>query len=245
MNEKWILILGANSNIAIATAHRFAQDGSSIYLASRNVTELNKEASNLQIRYGVKVKVKYFDALDFKSHSNFYKDLSPKPEGVILAFGVLGDQKKQQKEFELAKLALDTNFMAAVSVLEPVASDFEQRKSGFIVGISSVAGDRGRASNYIYGSSKAGLSVYLEGLRHRLFKSNVHVLIVKPGFVATKMTANMDLPQRLTAEPNQVANAIYKGVSKKKNTIYIKSIWRYIMMIIRLIPESIFKKLNL
>jgi len=157
----------------------------------------------------------------------------------------LGDQKKQQKEFELAKLALDTNFMAAISVLEPVASDFEQRKFGFIVGISSVAGDRGRASNYIYGSSKAGLSVYLEGLRHRLFKSNVRVLIVKPGFVATKMTANMDLPQGLTADPNQVADAIYKGVSKKKNTIYIKSIWRYIMMIIRLIPESIFKKLNL
>ncbi|MDC3216543.1 SDR family oxidoreductase [Candidatus Pseudothioglobus singularis] len=245
MNKEWLLILGANSNIAIATAHRFAEDGLSIYLASRNVIELNKEASDLQIRYRVNVKVKYFDALDFKSHSNFYKDLSPKPKGVILAFGVLEDQKKQQTEFELAKNSLDTNFMGAISVLELVAADFEQRKSGFIVGISSVAGDRGRASNYFYGSSKAGLSAYLEGLRHRLYKSNVHVLIVKPGFVATKMTANMALPRALTADPNQVASAIYKGVAKKKNTLYIKPIWRYIMMAIRLIPESIFKRLNL
>jgi short-subunit dehydrogenase len=245
MNNNWILILGAGSDIAIATAHKYAQNGYSIYLCSRNIEELKKEARNIEIRYEVNVKVLYFDALDYESHKEFYNDLPVKPKGVLLAFGLLGEQEVQQKQFKLAKLAIDTNYVSVVSILEIISRDFERRKSGFIVGVSSVAGDRGRASNYIYGSSKAGLSVYLAGLRHRLFKSNVHVFTVKPGFVATKMTFNMDLPRRLTADPIQVANAIYKGMLRKKNTVYVKPIWRYIMMIIRSIPELIFKKLNL
>jgi short-subunit dehydrogenase len=245
MNNNLILILGAGSDIAIATAHKYAQNGYSIYLCSRNIEELKKEARNIEIRYEVNVKVLYFDALDYESHKEFYNDLPVKPKGVLLAFGLLGEQEVQQKQFKLAKLAIDTNYVSVVSILEIISRDFERRKSGFIVGVSSVAGDRGRASNYIYGSSKAGLSVYLAGLRHRLFKSNVHVFTVKPGFVATKMTFNMDLPRRLTADPIQVANAIYKGMLRKKNTVYVKPIWRYIMMIIRSIPELIFKKLNL
>jgi decaprenylphospho-beta-D-erythro-pentofuranosid-2-ulose 2-reductase len=245
MNNNWILILGAGSDIAIATAHKYAQNGYSIYLCSRNIEELKKEARNIKIRHEVNVKVLYFDALDYESHKEFYNDLPVKPKGVLLAFGLLGEQEAQQKQFKLAKLAIDTNYVSVVSILEIISRDFELRKSGFIVGVSSVAGDRGRASNYIYGSSKAGLSVYLAGLRHRLFKSNVHVFTVKPGFVATKMTFNMDLPRRLTADPIQVANAIYKGMLRKKNTVYVKPIWRYIMMIIRSIPELIFKKLNL
>ena len=117
MIDKWILVLGANSDIARATAHRFAKAGYSLFIASRNLTELNKEASNLQIRYGVNIQVKHFDASDFKSHSNFYNNLSPKPEGVILAFGLLGDQKKQQKEFELAKNANVNGIMTDSTIL--------------------------------------------------------------------------------------------------------------------------------
>ena len=245
MNNNWILILGAGSDIAIATAHKYAQNGCSIYLCSRNIKELKKEARNIEIRHEVNVDVIYFDALDYESHKEFYSDLPVKPKGVLLAFGLLGDQEAQQRQFELAKSVMDTNYVSAVSILEVVSQDFEKRKSGFIVGISSVAGDRGRSSNYIYGGSKAGLSTYLEGLQHRLCKSNVHVLIVKPGFVATKMTADMNLPDLLTAKPDEVSSAIYKGVEKKKNVIYVKSVWFFIMVLIKNIPKFIFKKTSL
>jgi decaprenylphospho-beta-D-erythro-pentofuranosid-2-ulose 2-reductase len=245
MNNNWILILGASSDIAIATAHKYAQNGYSIYLCSRNIEELKKEAKNIEIRHEVNVSVLYFDALDYESHKEFYSDLPVKPKGVLLAFGLLGEQGTQQKQFELAKSVIDTNYVSAVSILEVVSQDFEKRKSGFIVGISSVAGDRGRSSNYIYGSSKAGLSTYLQGLQHRLCKSNVHVLIVKPGFVATKMTADMNLPDPLTAKPNEVSSAIYMGIEKKKNVIYVKRIWWLIMLIIRKIPNFIFKRMSL
>ena len=245
MNDKWILILGANSDIAKATAKRFAKDGYSLFLASRNVNELNYDASNIEILYGVKVIVLYFDAIDYKSHLNFYRSLSQNPVGVIFSIGLMGKQVVEQENFNLAKLAIDTNYVAAVSILEIVASDFEKRKYGFIVGISSVAGDRGRKSNYIYGSSKAGLSAYLEGLRNRLNDSNIQLLIIKPGFVETKMTEGIDLPRSLTSSPKIVADAIYKGVLKKKNTVYVKTFWRFIMYVIRLIPDAIFKKLDL
>jgi len=245
MNNNWILILGAGSDIAIATAHKYAQNGYSIYLCSRNIKELKKEARNIEIRYEVNVDVIYFDALDYESHKEFYSDLPVKPKGVLLAFGLLGDQEAQQRQFELAKSVMDTNYVSAVSILEVVSQDFEKRKSGFIVGISSVAGDRGRSSNYIYGSSKAGFSTYLEGLQHRLCKSNVHVLIVKPGFVATKMTASMNLPSLLTARPDEVSSAIYEGIRKKKNVIYVKSVWFFIMALIKNTPKFIFKKTSL
>ena len=126
-----------------------------------------------------------------------------------------------------------------------MANDFEQRRSGTIVGISSVAGDRGRASNYIYGSAKAGLSAYLSGLRNRLAKSNVHVLTVKPGFVRTKMTADLPLPGPVTAKPERVANDIFSAAHRQSNEIYTLSIWRPLMFVIRNIPETIFKRLNL
>jgi short-subunit dehydrogenase len=245
MNNNWILILGAGSDIAIATAHKYAQSGYSVYLCSRNIEELQKEAENIKIRNEVNAEALYFDALDYKSHKGFYSDLPIKPKGVLLAFGLLGEQKMQQNQFELAKLVLDTNYVAAVSILEVVAKDFEQRKSGFIIGISSVSGDRGRGSNYIYGSSKAGLSVYLEGLHNRLFKSNVLVLNVKPGFVRTKMTMDMNLPPLLTARPSEVANAIFDGVEKKREVIYVRRVWLIIMFVIKYLPKSIFKRLSL
>jgi decaprenylphospho-beta-D-erythro-pentofuranosid-2-ulose 2-reductase len=183
-----------------------------------------------------------FDAQDFKTHEDFYADLVVKPQGVVLAFGFMADQQAAQKDFALAKAMIDTNYTGAVSILEIIAADFEQRQSGFIVGISSVAGDRGRMSNYIYGSTKAAFSAYLAGLGHRLIKSNVSVLNVKLGFVATKMTADLDLPAKLTAQPEQVANSIFNAVQKKKSTIYVKPIWRLIMLIIVHLPSFVFHK---
>ncbi|MBV5317436.1 MAG: SDR family oxidoreductase [Desulfobulbaceae bacterium] len=245
MSNAWLLVLGANSDIAVATARRFAKEGWNIYLASRDMDNLAKEAANLRLRYEVEARETFFDAIDFASHQAFYAALDPKPAGIIVAFGFLGDQPAAQKDFSIAKKIMESNYTGAVSILEVIAQDFEARRSGFIVGISSVAGDRGRASNYIYGSAKAGLSAYLGGLRHRLAKSSVHVMTVKPGFVATKMTAGMDLPKKLLASPQELAEAIYHGILASHNTIYTKKIWRLIMLIITHIPEKIFKKTNL
>jgi short-subunit dehydrogenase len=231
--------------MATATARRFAQAGYNIQLASRNMVELDAEADNLKTRYGVEARTFFFDALNFDSHPAFYANLNVKPSGVIVAFGVLGDQSEAQKDFHAARAIIDTNYSGAVSILEVVAADFEKRRWGFIVGISSVAGDRGRQSNYMYGSAKAAFSAYLSGLRHRLFASGCTVLTVKPGFVATKMTRDLELPEKLTASPLEVAEKIFVGVQKKKNTIYVKPVWKMIMWIIIHLPEWVFKRTGL
>lgn len=238
----WVLILGANSDMALATAKRYAKAGYSLYLASRNQQECEKNAADIRLRFNVQSEAIFFDAREFDGHASFYDALPIKPEGVIVGFGFMCDQLEAQQDFNLAKVMMDTNYIGAVSILEVIAQDFESRKRGFIVGISSVAGDRGRQSNYIYGSSKAAFSTYLDGLRHRLFKSGVQVLTVKPGFVATKMTAGLDLPTKLTAQPEEVGEAIYQAVIKRRDTLYVKWMWRWIMLIIRNVPEFLFKK---
>ncbi|MCI5178285.1 MAG: SDR family NAD(P)-dependent oxidoreductase [Candidatus Electrothrix sp. AW3_4] len=156
-----------------------------------------------------------------------------------------GTSGKAQSSFSEAQQIIDTNYTGIVSLLNIIADDFEQRKTGFIVGISSVAGDRGRASNYVYGSAKAAFTAYLAGLRNRLHETGVQVLTVKPGFVATKMTAGMDLPARLTAQPEEVAEDIYTAQQKGKNVLYTKWMWKWVMMVIKSIPEWKFKRLNL
>jgi len=164
---------------------------------------------------------------------------------VISAVGYLGEQDRAQSDFREAKKIIDTNYAGVVSLLNIIANDFEKRKNGFIVGISSVAGDRGRKSNYIYGSAKAALTTYLSGLRNRLYDANVQVLTVKPGFVATKMTEGMALPEKLTAQPEEVAEDIYKAQQKGRNVLYTKWMWRWVMLIIKSIPEFLFKKKNI
>jgi hypothetical protein len=238
----YVLIIGAKSDIAKATAREYAKHGYDLYLAARNASELDEFANDIAVRKQRTVKIVELDILDFKSHQAFYEQLEEKPHGVICAVGYLGDQKKAQTDFNEAQRIIDTNYTGVASILNIIANSFEQRKSGFIVGISSVAGDRGRKSNYIYGSAKAALTAYLSGLRNRLYKAQVHVLTVKPGFVATKMTEGMALPEKLTALPEEVAVEIYKSQQKEKNELYIKFVWRWIMLTIRIIPEFLFKK---
>lgn len=245
MKGQWLLVLGANSDMAVATARHFARNGWNIALASRDRDSLVREAANLRLRYGVEVRDYFFDARDFASHPGFYASLAEKPDAILLAFGLLGDQQKAQGDFSKAQALIETNLTGAVSILEIVAADFEVRRCGLIIGISSVAGDRGRKSNYLYGCAKAGFTAYLSGLRHRLAASGVHVLTVKPGFVATKMTTGLDLPQRLLASPDDVAAGIARGARKRSNTIYVKPVWRVIMWIVVHLPEQIFKKTNL
>jgi len=241
----YILIVGAKSDIAKAIAREYAKNGYDIYLAGRKIDELEEFATDLRVRSQRDVRLVELDILDFESHQSFYDELEPKPLGVVTAVGYLGDQDEAQEDITQTLQIINTNYTGVVTLLNTIVNDFEARKSGFIVGISSVAGDRGRKSNYLYGSAKAGFSAYLSGLRNRLYESQVSVMSVKPGFVATKMTEGMDLPQKLTALPQEVAEDIFKAQQSGKDILYTKWIWRYIMLIITSIPEFIFKKMSI
>jgi decaprenylphospho-beta-D-erythro-pentofuranosid-2-ulose 2-reductase len=242
---KCVLILGASSDIAKAAARQYARKGATLFLAGRNEETLQGLARDLSIRHNVIAKFVPFDADDIGSHASFYKSISPVPDVVVCAFGYLGDQETAQSNWDECNRIIQANYTGAVSILNIIANDMEARKSGAIVGVSSVAGDRGRQSNYIYGSAKAGFTAYLSGLRNRLFKSGVHVVTVKPGFVDTKMTNGLKLPAPLTAKPEQVAAKMIRAVENKSNEIYVLWMWRWVMMIIKSIPEGIFKKLKL
>lgn len=243
--EENVLILGAASDMAVAIARKFASHGYTITLAARNLEKLQAIEADLRVRHRAPVSAVKFDALDFSSHETFYKTLPEKPDVVICVFGLLGDQYEAQKNWKACEEIISSNYLGAVSILNVVANDFENRRKGTIVGISSVAGDRGRQSNYFYGSAKAGFTAYLSGLRNRLFHNGVHVLTVKPGFVKTRMIENMKTPGPLTAQPKQVADHIFKAVKSKRNSIYVLPVWALVMLIIKNIPEFIFKKLKL
>lgn len=245
MTPRNVLILGATSDMAAAIARKFADEKYALTLAARNRELLDRLASDIRIKYGVPVESVLFDAMNFESHPEFYERLSLRPDIVICVFGLLGDQREAQTDWKACTDILHSNYTGAVSILNIVANDFEQRKAGVIAGISSVAGDRGRMSNYLYGSAKAGFTAYLSGLRNRLFFSNVHVLTVKPGFVRTRMTEGMKTPGPITGSPEAVAANVYKAIVKKKNIIYTLPVWRWIMLIIKNIPEGMFKKLKL
>lgn len=230
MSTRTILILGANSDMAKAIANEFKANGFELILAVRKPQNESELA---------------FDAADFSSHEAFVKNLKVIPDVVVTAFGVLieGDES-----FNSPRESLETtliNYSGVVSILGHLSKAMAERGSGTIIGISSVAGDRGRGSNYVYGSAKAGVTAYLDGLRNYLADKGVHVMTVKPGYVDTKMKAHKPTPAIVTASPEQVAKAIMRGYRSKTNTVYVLWMWRWIMLIIRNIPESIFKKLSL
>ena len=240
------LILGAKSDIARALAHTYAQNGFHLYLAGRRAeAELGADLKDLKIRHGVDGQVVEFDALAYETHEAFYAQLDPKPEVVICVLGYMPEQKDSEQDTSLARKVMATNYIGCANILSIAANDMEARKSGSIIGISSVAGERGRASNYFYGSAKAGFTAFLSGLRNRMAFHGLHVMTVKPGFVYTKMTEGLPLPAALTAQPEQVATAVFKGWKKKKNVLYTKWMWRWIMAIIRSVPEWKFKKMKL
>jgi len=243
--KKSILILGASSDMAKATALRYAKAGYPLVLAARDTQMLERDASDIHLRYGVSVQTVAFDVTDTASHPAFFDSLKDTVEGMISFVGFMGEQEASQKDFSQAERVVMSNYTGLVSIFELFAADFEAKQSGFLIGVSSVAGDRGRKSNYIYGSAKAGFTAYLSGLRNRLYASGVQVLTVKPGFVRTKMTEGMELPEKLTAEPSEVAEDIFSAQQKGKDVIYTKWFWRFIMLIITAIPEKIFKRLSL
>lgn len=245
MNKKTVLILGARSDIAIALSHVFAKSNYNIALAARSVSRLENDKFDIELRHKVSVTLHEFDALNIETHDSFFDTLPQLPQVAICAVGLMGTQVENEQYVVSAANVIRSNFEGPASILGVIANRFERRGSGCIIGISSVAGERGRATNYVYGSAKAGFTAFLSGLRNRLADKGVHVITVLPGFVATRMTSEMNLPEILTAQPNQVAEAVMRAVHKKSDTIYTKRIWWFIMVIIRLLPEKIFKKLKI
>ncbi|MDB4147061.1 SDR family oxidoreductase [Amylibacter sp.] len=245
MSKGTVLILGARSDMAMAIAHCFAKEGYDIQLAARNADGLVSDTSDIALRYQVAVTQHEFDALNTASHVAFVVHLPVLPDIAVCAVGYMGEQAENERCTQSASLVMRSNYEGPTSILAVLANLFEQRGSGTLVGISSIAGERGRATNYVYGSAKAGFTAFLSGLRNRLAKKGVHVVTVLPGFVATKMTDGMDLPAKLTAQPKQMADAILDAVLKRRNVIYVKRIWQLIMMIIRNIPEKVFKGMKI
>jgi short-subunit dehydrogenase len=240
-----MLVVGATSDIAKATARAFAKAGWGLTLAGRDGARLKDMARDLEVRGGKPVRVCHFDALEPASAPKPFEGLDPLPDALLVAVGLLGDQDRARSDPDLALKINASNYSGLLPLLMEAADAFEKRGSGTIIGIGSVAGDRGRASNYTYGAAKAALDAYLSGLRNRLFPKGVRVLTVKPGFVRTPMTEGLELPEGLTATAGEVGDKIYKAFLGKKDVLYVKWQWRWIMLAIRSLPEFVFKRTKL
>ena len=243
MNDKTVLILGASSDVGRALANEYNTHDYNLILAARNSVDVESYVSKWPDRKNTFIVP--FEARDFENHKSWFEKLPSIPTITICVFGYLGKQEVAETNWNECETIIDSNYTGAVSVLNVIANVYRNNKGGVIAGISSVGGERGRQSNYIYGSAKAGFTTYLSGLRNRLFSSGVHVLTVKPGFIDTKMTAELNLPKPITAKPDQVAKRIRTAIERKQNVIYVLSIWFWIMLVIKLIPEFIFKRLKL
>ncbi len=243
-----VLILGANAGIGRALAGEFASHQHDLILAGRDLEELQALASDLSLRHNVSARAERVDVLNFDAlESALAACIAPAGdslEGAVLCIGSLGDPETARKDLNEARRILDTNFTGSALALEVLANHFEQKRKGFICALSSVAGDRGRQSNYLYGSAKGGLTTYLQGLRNRLYHSGVHVVTVKPGFVDTRMVyGRAKLP--LVAPPEAVARSIYHAVKTRKDVVYVPWFWRVIMSVVCMIPERLFKKFKM
>jgi decaprenylphospho-beta-D-erythro-pentofuranosid-2-ulose 2-reductase len=246
---KSVIIVSATSGMARAAADSFAARGYALVLAARDAEENGRIAQDIRTRHGVQATTLHFDAEAFDTHAALLDEaagaLGGLPEGLVFFTGYMADQRAAEKDFALAHRMIEVNFSAAVSLIEAFAARCEARRSGFIGIVSSAAGDRGKQSNYLYGATKAALTVYAQGLRNRLFPAGVTVTTIKPGFVDTKMTFGMKLPPALTASPEQAGEAICRAVLAGKHEVYVLWFWRWIMTIIRAIPEWQFKKMKM
>ena len=238
------LVIGATADIGRAIARRLADRGGTLQLAARNPARLEREAQDLRVRTGVTVTAHRCDVLEDDGGASMLDTLDPFPDIAVCVVGLLGDQAENQRNPATAERVMRTNYIGPVLLMGTLAERFEQRGSGVLVGVSSVAGDRGRAANYVYGSAKAGITAFLSGLRNRLAGSGVHVVTVKPGFVRTRMTDGMNLPAGLTAEPVEVAAAVVKAIHRRRDVLYVPRVWRLVMLVLGAVPERFFKRMN-
>lgn len=245
---KRVLIIGATSAIASACARLWASQGSEFFLVARNTEKLAQTAADLTARGAKAVGIYQMDATDLNAHPLMIERCVASLGQIdiaLIAHGTLPVQKDCEQDVNLALAELANNGTSVIALLTLLANRFEIQRCGTLAVISSVAGDRGRPSNYLYGTAKAAVSTFCEGLRARMFKVGVHVITIKPGFVDTPMTKGLPLPGPLVAKPEQVAERIVKGIENKADTLYAPGFWALIMLIIRCIPSLVFKRLNL
>ncbi len=242
---KTLLLIGATSDIGRAIAGRYAKAGWSLVLAARTLADAEREARDMTTRFAVPVRPVVLDVLDMDQLRSFPATLDPAPDTVVSVVGVLGDQARAEADMDYAAQVLRANFEGPALILGAFAQIMAARGSGAIVGVSSVAGERGRALLYVYGAAKAGLTTFLSGLRQRLAGAGVRVVTIKPGYVRTRMTEGLSLPAPLTAAPQEVAEAVFRAAEiGGAEVIYVRWPWRWIMVIIKLMPEFIFKKVR-
>lgn len=241
-----MIVLGSTSEVAQAFVEKALKEGEKferIYLFTSNRETTERFARHIDVKFLQQSDIIELDLMKDIDYNRFEQINS----GLLFcAAGYLGEGTEEALyDNKNTERIIDINYARLVPVINYFAHKFESRRSGTIIGLSSVAGDRGRQSNFIYGSAKAAFTAYLSGLRNYLFDKKVHVLTVKPGFMATKMTEGLPLNPRLTATPKQAADGIFKAYKKQKNVAYVLPVWSIIMLIIRNIPEFIFKKLKL
>lgn len=241
----WV-ILGASSSIGRAFARQAAAEGADVILAGRDTDDMQRIAADVALRSGQQAEVLYFDAQAMGQHEEFVEKCVRRDGSidVMLLFGAMPEQVATDEDFELARQTIEVNYVGAVSVLNRLAPYLEKQGEGRVVVLSSVAGDRGRIKNYLYGSAKGALNLYLQGLRARLFRSNVTVTTIKAGFLDTDMSYGMP-GLFLVASPEACAKACLDLSAKGREVVYFPLFWWGIMTIIKSIPERIFKRLSI
>jgi short-subunit dehydrogenase len=241
------LIIGATSAIAEATGRRLAQVGDAVFLVARNEQKVAAVRDDLALRGASWVGAAVMDAVDHGAHQGVIEEARAAMGGldvVLIAHGVLPDQGASQGSYAQTLECFEVNALGVISLLTRLAGYLEEQGSGAVVVITSVAGDRGRASNYVYGSAKGAVTIFLQGLRNRLHKSGVRVITVKPGFVDSPMTRGFEKGV-LWSKPDQIAAGIVRSLGRSKDVVYLPFYWRWIMLVIRLIPERVFKRMSL
>ncbi|HEU4649758.1 MAG TPA: SDR family oxidoreductase [Gemmatimonadales bacterium] len=242
-----VLVVGATSAIAGGAIRAFAAAGARLFLAARDPAKLEAVAADLRVRGAPQVETAVLDVLDTDRHAAVLESAAERLGGldvVLLAHGTLPDQRRCQESVAETIQALEVNCISAIALLTVAANYFERQRAGCLAVITSVAGDRGRQSNYVYGAAKGALRLFLQGLRNRLHGSGVAVVEIKPGFVATPMTAHLKR-NPLFAEPEAVGRAVHRAIVQRRDVVYVPWFWRPVMFAIRLVPERIFKRLRL
>ncbi len=243
-----ILIIGATSGIAEAVARLYAEQGSRLFLVARNSNKLDIISADLAARGAEDVKLFVMDMNDSEQITAMLDNAWQAFGSIdvaLVAHGTLPDQQRTESDISYAIAEFRTNAESVIACLSGLAAHFQPQGRGVLALIGSVAGDRGRSSNYLYGSAKAAIETYASGLRVKLFKTGIHVLLIKPGFVATPMTSQLDLPELLTTTPERVARDIQRAISRHQDVLYTPWFWKWIMLIIRWIPAVIFKRMKL
>ncbi len=241
-----VLIIGASSAIAVASARLFAARSASLFLVARNEEKLAELAADLKVRGATKVGEQQLDVLDHDQHAAAIKnaqDFLGDIDVALICHGSLPDQELMETDFSAARREIDVNGLSVISLLTELAAVMKAQHGGCLATVTSVAGDRGRQPNFVYGAAKSLVSTYLQGLRGKLLPHGVHVIDIRPGLVDSPMTAQFEKGP-LWSSPELVASKIISAIDKKKNLVYAPGYWRIIMAVVRSIPEALFKRLK-